>query len=913
MNSESPEFFYTLLNPDFFEDLGAYQPAPEYRRIVEKEVGSGWQIKPEGFWTHCRPNKYTSLVQGWKIHISAMPSTAVETLVAVVSLFVDSGIEFKFCSDATMLRLSLNKNWPRTGTGKFITAYPKDERQFISLIDECHCATKGFVGPYILSDRPFRDSKVVFYRYGEHSGVPGVNWLGRRVPRLQSPDGELVSDERLAYFWLPPWVRDPFSDRAIPVRPSEDGILLGNRYRVMGAIKFSSTGGIYMADDTATNEPVIIREARPHLQEATRDFDVRAAIAKEARILQRLGPAGVTPRFIDLFEEWDHSYLIQERLGGAESLWGHAMNLMFEEKVTPAMWFERVVDVMREIVRGLELVHAAGVVLRDVTRNNVMFTPDGRVHFVDLEFAFETDRSEPPVAGWSPGYASQEQLRTERPKPAEDYYALGVLLLDMIAFTAPGYDLNRDGTLRAFRMALDDLRLPRELLGVVEGLTAREATKRWTAKQALNTLERIHPPTCSTEFLFHRGNKPRLRPSAGEALRNEIALTVTRIGDFILAHTDLTRRDRLWPCSGDAFHTNPIQLEFGATGTLLFLIETDREVPEGTTDWIVQCADRYPCPPGLMSGLAGVALGLLAAGLEHDARRILARSARDVKGIFERKGFYFGAAGWGTANLHFWRATGEAEYLHAAVRVGDELLRTQVEDEKGLSWDSDGVVELGFGQGQAGIAAFLTFLYCACGRSEFLAAARRTAQFEIEHRWESEYDLLWFPNVGASPGAPKSPHVRHGTAGIGGAIVRCYAASGDGALLAFAERCAHVVSRRQTNKIWYDYGLAGYGEFLIDMYQFTGDDNYLNTAFHLAEAILPFRIERDEGFAFPGNDLLRISCDFGMGSAGIGIFLNRLLNPDRPRLLMPDDLLRVTHRGVSTAPASPAALVGALV
>jgi hypothetical protein len=37
-----------------------------------------------------------------------------------------------------------------------------------------------------------------------------------------------------------------------------------------------------------------------------------------------------------------------------------------------------------------------------------------------------------------------------------------------------------------------------------------------------------------------------------------------------------------------------------------------------------------------------------------------------------------------------------------------------------------------------------------------------------------------------------------------------------------------------------------------------------------------FKLEKGSGFAFPGDRLLRISCDYGTGSAGVGVFLQRL-------------------------------------
>jgi hypothetical protein len=60
------------------------------------------------------------------------------------------------------------------------------------------------------------------------------------------------------------------------------------------------------------------------------------------------------------------------------------------------------------------------------------------------------------------------------------------------------------------------------------------------------------------------------------------------------------------------------------------------------------------------------------------------------------------------------------------------------------------------------------------------------------------------------------------------------------------------------------------------VYEFTGDPRFLQEAHRTADGILLFRVERLSGLAFPGQQLLRISTDFGTGSAGIIAFLDRL-------------------------------------
>jgi len=224
--------------------------------------------------------------------------------------------------------------------------------------------------------------------------------------------------------------------------------------------------------------------------------------------------------------------------------------------------------------------------------------------------------------------------------------------------------------------------------------------------------------------------------------------------------------------------------------------------------------------------------------------------------------------------------------------MGDFLLESARTDDAGAYWDLDGLIHFGYGHGGSGIAVFLDYLYAAAGDERYLALAGRALDYEMANHERIERRVIWYSFKGARVSSPKSPHMRHGTAGVGTALIRHYALTGEQRYREFVEVCAYTVADRFTNKLWFDYGLSGYGEFLLDMYQFTGEERYLNNCFYLAEAILPHRMPKNGGYAFLGGDMLRIECDFGMGSAGIGLFLHRLLHPETSRFLMLDDLLR---------------------
>jgi hypothetical protein len=91
------------------------------------------------------------------------------------------------------------------------------------------------------------------------------------------------------------------------------------------------------------------------------------------------------------------------------------------------------------------------------------------------------------------------------------------------------------------------------------------------------------------------------------------------------------------------------------------------------------------------------------------------------------------------------------------------------------------------------------------------------------------------------------------------------------------------------------------GDFLLDMHDLTGEQRFLNSANKAAQAIAHYRVEHN-GAAFPGELLSRLCCDYGTGSAGIALFLNRLLGRQGSDFMLDD----FSGKSLETLPAAAA-------
>jgi len=104
---------------------------------------------------------------------------------------------------------------------------------------------------------------------------------------------------------------------------------------------------------------------------------------------------------------------------------------------------ERLLGSLRQLAEGLLFLHDQEMIHRDIKPANVLCTPLGRVVLLDFGLAEESlpglGRAEPAVAGiaGTPDYMSPEQALAQQTTVAADWYAVGVLLYEVISGHVP--------------------------------------------------------------------------------------------------------------------------------------------------------------------------------------------------------------------------------------------------------------------------------------------------------------------------------------------------------------------------------------------------------------------------------------------------------------------------------------------
>lgn len=667
-------------------------------------------------------------------------------------------------------------------------------------------------------------------------------------------------------------------------------MLIGDRYALTAAVRHGTKGGVFLGTDRQTGAEVVVKQARGYIEVDRAGTDARTALRHEARLLAELDGQGLTPQPLALIEQDDSLLLVQERVPG-QPLGSWVAARLTRDGAPDVPWAEAR-PMALALIALVERVHAAGLVLRDLSPSNVMVLPDGGLRLVDLELAAPIGT----VAGsaGTPGYRAPEQTPGPlvladpevpygscRVQPPADLYALGGLFFLLCTGHDPllPEDLPRarpvaDRLGRWLALAARAGGTASRLSAAVLGLRAEDPAARWSLDQVRAALDAT--PTV----------RPVTRQPLDRVLHDGLRHLVTSATP--------QRPDRLWPAVPAGQLTDPCNVQHGAAGVLAVLARATvtkglpAELREQTArtarlavGWIERrCAAEPMVLPGLHFGRSGPAWALLDAAealgdpaLAGRARRIAER----VPLTWPNPDICHGAAGAGFLQLRL----GEPA---AALECARGLLAAAAEEPYGTVWpvpedfDSSlaGITHLGYGHGVAGVGAFLLAAHQATGDGELLAGAERAAR-TLAATARRQGEAARWPQSAGDPAAVRLTHWCSGASGVGSFLVRLWRATGDATAheLAVAAGLAVLADR------WHGgssacHGLAGDGEYLLDLAEATGEERFRSGAEEFGQLLATRAALHNSLLVLPDETGTGCAAAYGTGTAGALAFLLRL-------------------------------------
>lgn len=214
-----------------------------------------------------------------------------------------------------------------------------------------------------------------------------------------------------------------------------DGALLGGRYELGTRLGEGGMGVVYKARDRMLSRTVAVKVFREGTTEVART-------SSETQLLAGLNHHALVTLFDAHVGEGEPRYLVMEYIDGPT-----LQSQLESGPLSP----DDVVRLARDLGEALHVVHAAGIVHRDVKPANVLLRPSSvpgeqfRAKLADFGIAYLVDSTRLTTPGTvigSAAYLSPEQVTGASPQAASDIYSLGLVLLEALtgyrAFTQIG-------------------------------------------------------------------------------------------------------------------------------------------------------------------------------------------------------------------------------------------------------------------------------------------------------------------------------------------------------------------------------------------------------------------------------------------------------------------------------------------
>lgn len=241
------------------------------------------------------------------------------------------------------------------------------------------------------------------------------------------------------------YVNDNKTEEAIHMTP---GSKLHNRYIIGRVLGYGGFGVTYIGWDEKLEQKVAIKEYLPgefstrmpgqtkvsvfngEKSEQFRD-GMKKFVDEAKRLAKFQNEAGIVKIF-DSFEENETAYIIMEYLDGI------TLKQYLEEN--GVMDEDTAVNLLMPVMRSLQVVHAEGILHRDIAPDNIFLTKDGEIKLIDFGASryATTSHSRSLTVIIKPGFSPEEQYRSRGDQGAyTDVYALSATLYKMITGKTP--------------------------------------------------------------------------------------------------------------------------------------------------------------------------------------------------------------------------------------------------------------------------------------------------------------------------------------------------------------------------------------------------------------------------------------------------------------------------------------------
>lgn len=206
----------------------------------------------------------------------------------------------------------------------------------------------------------------------------------------------------------------------------KEGVLIGDRYEIMGRIGTGGMADVYKGRDHKLNRYVAIKVLK-------REFREDELFVKKFQSEAQAAAGLMHPNIVNVYDVGKDRglyFMVMELVEGI------TLKDYIQKKVR--LTSKEVISITLQVCAGIEAAHNNGIIHRDIKPQNIIISKEGKVKVTDFGIAKATTSNTISTnAMGSVHYTSPEQARGGFSDIRSDIYSLGITMFEMVTGELP--------------------------------------------------------------------------------------------------------------------------------------------------------------------------------------------------------------------------------------------------------------------------------------------------------------------------------------------------------------------------------------------------------------------------------------------------------------------------------------------
>lgn len=330
--------------------------AEEYQKLLLRNNIK--KINSEDIWAYPAYPYLISKNYGWKIHLSAVLTNAIDIAKIFFEINKQYKFDFKIISSVSNFEKINMGYYGNSQVGKFITIYPPQDK-VLQTLELLYYTYHNFVGLSVGSDFSYKLSSNVYYRFG--TLLEDVDNIDKRDKKLKPfKDSQNIPDYYLKHF------------HQIP-----------NNYLILKVLKQIGPSGVFLGLDTNTRKKVVIRYASKFYNLESSNIDENDRLLSTSSILNipLIKKDQNYENIIDTFYVDNSVFIVTEYISG------NTLEDMALSGKLNALSLTVKLNIFKQMAKSINKLNKLGITFRDISFNNVIITKNLQLKIIDFNYA----------------------------------------------------------------------------------------------------------------------------------------------------------------------------------------------------------------------------------------------------------------------------------------------------------------------------------------------------------------------------------------------------------------------------------------------------------------------------------------------------------------------------------------------